>query len=570
MREFCFEIKDKDIAGRIGLLQVNGKRIETPALMPVYNLNKPVIPVDELAADFDANIVMTNAYALLKNDELRAKALEKGVHRLLGHNGIVATDSGSYQLMVYGSVNTTNREILDFQERIGSDIGSFLDIPTLPDAFKPRAVEQLDETLRRSEEALNVNFTVNAGIQGGKYLDLRKKAAEEIGKKFDLVAVGGIVPLMESYRYEELVDIIATVKENLPLNRVVHAFGLGHPMVFSIAVALGCDLFDSAAYALYAQNDRYLTAEGTKRLGELDYMPCSCPVCNKHGTRLKELQGEERVGMLARHNLYASLQELNNVKQALKENSLWELVAMRCRAHPRLLEGLYSMLKHGEWLSTVDVISKKSAFGVTGPESELRSEVINARKRIVRVKSECLVELKVFGETPAELLDAYPFNSLADGYGRQRVRDLDKVRALMDYQFGEGACGLIKDNVRIKRSRSTQRIRWIYEGKEMIASVRASDHFILPHETLALRLKERFERPKLRVVLTDDEDAVGFVREGKSVMCKFVAEVDSDLRAGDECIVVDKDDNFVHSGTLMLSPKEILDFKRGMAVRVRS
>lgn len=569
MREFCFEIKTKDIAGRIGLLQVNGKRVETPALMPVYNINKQVIPMDELAARFKTNIVMTNAYTLLKNEELREKAVEVGIHRLLGCDGVVATDSGSYQLMVYGSVNTTNREILDFQGKIGSDIGSFLDIPTLPDAFKPRAAEQLDETLRRSIDALDVGFTVNAGIQGGKYLDLRKKAAEDIGKKFELVAVGGIVPLMESYRYQELVDIIATVKENLPLNRVVHAFGLGHPMVFSIAAALGCDLFDSAAYALYAQNDRYLTAEGTKRLGELEYLPCSCPVCSRYGSGLRELDGEERVGMLARHNLYASLEELNNVKQAIKENSLWELVAMRCRSHPRLLEGFNRMLDHNAWLASIDLITKKSAFYVTGPESERRTEVLNVRRRMPNVASSCRVDVPVFGSVPAELLDAYPFNSLVEDYGRQRVRDLDKVRALMDYQFGEGAGALIPASARIKRSRATQRIRWLYEGREMIASVRASDHFILPHEKLAVRLKERFERPKLRVVLTDDPDAVGFVRGGKSVMCKFVAGVDPELRAGDECIVVDKDDNFVNSGALMLSPKEVLDFKRGMAVRTR-
>lgn len=569
MREFCFEIKTKDIAGRIGLLQVNGKRVETPALMPVYNINKQVIPMDELATRFKTNIVMTNAYTLLKNEELKKKAIDVGIHRLLGCDGVVATDSGSYQLMVYGSVNTTNREILDFQGEIGSDIGSFLDIPTLPDAFKPRAAEQLDETLRRSADALNVGFTVNAGIQGGKYLDLRKKAAEDIGKKFDLVAIGGIVPLMESYRYQELVDIIATVKENIPLNRVVHAFGLGHPMVFSIAAALGCDLFDSAAYALYAQNDRYLTAEGTKRLGELEYLPCSCPVCNRYGNGLRELEGEERVGMLARHNLYASLEELNNVKQAIKENSLWELVAMRCRSHPRLLEGLYRMLDHNAWLASIDPITKKSAFYATGPESERRTEVLNVRRRMPNVTSSCQVDVPVFGSVPAEILDVYPFNSLVEDYGRQRVRDLDKVRALMDYQFGNGAGTLIPTSARIKRSRATQRIRWIYEGGDMIASVRASDHFILPHEKLAVWLKERFERPKLRVVLTDDPDAVGFVRQGKSVMCKFVAGVDPELRAGDECIVVDKDDNFVNSGTLMLSPKEVLDFKRGMAVRTR-
>jgi predicted RNA-binding protein (TIGR00451 family) len=185
------------------------------------------------------------------------------------------------------------------------------------------------------------------------------------------------------------------------------------------------------------------------------------------------------------------------------------------------------------------------------------------------MKSECLAELSVFGKIPAELLDIYPFNSLVEDYGKQRVRDLEKVRALMDYQFGENAGELISEKVRIKKSRATQRIRWLYEGKEMIASVRASDHLIIPHEKLALRLKEKFEKPKLRVILEDDNEVVACVQEGKSVFCKFVKEVDSELRCGDECIIVDSKDNFVRTGTLALSPKEIKDFKRGVAVKVR-
>jgi len=103
----------------------------------------------------------------------------------------------------------------------------------------------------------------------------------------------------------------------------------------------------------------------------------------------------------------------------------------------------------------------------------------------------------------------------------------------------------------------------------MIASIRASDHFIIPHEILARRMWETFKAPRLRVVLSDEEEAVGFVREGKSAMCKYVDSVDPELRPGDECIIVDKDDNFIRNGTLVLSPKEVLDFTRGAAVKTR-
>ncbi|MFH1404009.1 MAG: tRNA guanosine(15) transglycosylase TgtA [Candidatus Altiarchaeota archaeon] len=570
MVEAYFEIKRKDGAGRLGLLSVNGKIVETPALMPVYNISKPVVSVQELVGEFGVSALMTNAYMLLKNPELKEEVLERGIHELIGFDGVIATDSGSYQLMVYGAVETTNRDIIKFQEDIGSDIGSFLDIPTLPDAYKPRAKQQLEETIRRSREAVDAGFLVNAGIQGGVYTDLREQAARETSQVSKLVAVGGIVPLMEKYRLAELVDVIATVKKNIPNDKVVHAFGLGHPMVFGLAALLGCDLFDSAAYALYAQDDRYLTEYGTEKLAELEYMPCCCPVCSEHGLGLKNLYGMDRVKALARHNLYVSFTELRRVKQAITEGSLWELVLLRCRSHPALMKALDVLMTHSEWIAGLDPITKGTAFYYTGAESAGRSEVLNARARIGRVECDNTIRLMPFGDVPAGIMDIYPFGTiLDDAVNMPVVRDLAKVRALMDYQFGKGAGELIPDSVRIKRSRKTRRMRWIYEGKDMLASVRASDHFIIPHEKLALRLREKFNAPRLRVVLTDEPEAVEFVRQGKSVMCKFVESVDPELRCGDECIVVDKDDEFVRTGTLALSPSEIMDFTRGAAVKTR-
>ncbi len=567
-KETSFELKHKDIAGRIGRLTIGERTIETPALMPVYSPTKPIIDTAELTERFKCRALMTNSYIILKNPELKEKVIEQGIHKFLGFDGIIATDSGSYQLMEYGNVTVTNKEIVEFQETIGSDIGSFLDIPTMPDAYKPRAEEQLELTLERAKEATNAGFLVNAGIQGATYVDLREKAARAIGKDFKLCAVGGIVRLMETYRFADLVEVISAVKQNIPADRIVHAFGLGHPMVFSLAVAMGCDLFDSAAYALYAEGGRYLTVNGTKRLEELEYLPCSCPVCSKHGTGLKELPAEEKTKELARHNLYVSMQEIDTIKQAIRENTLWELVNVRCRSHPELYKALGKLLEQ-EWLAEHDPITKKSAFYIQGTESGKRTEVVNVKNRLARVESSSAVEMPPFGQVPWELSDIYPYNSLRDGieYAGCKVTDLCKIKAIMDYQFGKGAGTLIPDNARIKKSKATRRIRGIYEGNELIAAVRASDHFIIPHIKLAERLHQKFPYPKLRIMI--DDDAVEFVKEGKSVFAKFVSEVDPDLRAGDEVLIVDKDDNLLRTGTLILSPREAIDFDRGVAATVR-
>ncbi|RLI95530.1 MAG: tRNA guanosine(15) transglycosylase TgtA [Candidatus Altiarchaeales archaeon] len=571
--ELNFEIREKDIGARIGRLEINCKRIETPTIMPVINPLKEIISIEELHKDFNVEILMTNAYILLKNENLRETVLKKGIHKFLGFDGVIATDSGSFQLMQYGNVLTTNKEIIDFQERIGSDIGSFLDIPSLPDTYKARAEEQLELTLKRAEEAKYAKFVVNAGIQGSTYLDLRKKAARKIGKDFQLCAVGGIVGIMEDYRFSDLVDIIATVKKNIPLDRVVHAFGLGHPVVFSLAIALGCDLFDSAAYALYANELRYMTETGTKKLNELKYIPCNCPVCSKYDLELKELEKNELIKELARHNLYVTFEELKRIKEAIYEGNLWNLLSIRMRSHPNLLSGLERLLKYNKYLAEIDKITNKSAFYYLGRESKHRTEIINVKRRLKRVSSNNLLNIPPFGFVPLELTEIYPFISTITPESKKRddiphsIPDIKKVRAMMEYQFGRGAGELISDNAIIKKSRKTGRMRWIYEDNELIASIRASDNWILPKEKLAKRLHKRFPYPMLRVVI--DEEAVPFIMDGKSVFCKFVLDIDKNLRCMDEVLIVDVNDNLIRTGTLYLSPREIVNFRYGVAVRVR-
>ena len=240
--------------GRIGVLTTPHGKIKTPALMPVIHPGKQTIDVEE----FGAEIVITNAYIMYKNEELKNKVLEEGIHDFINFQGPVVTDSGSFQLSIYGDIDVTNQEIIEFQEIIGTDIGTSLDIPTPPFVKRERAEKDLEITIQRAEEALDVRdeFMMNSVVQGSTFSDLRSRCAETIGAMgFDVYPIGAVVPLMESYRYSELVDVVMASVKNLPESRPRHLMGAGHPMVFALAVAMGCDLFDSAAYILYAQDD---------------------------------------------------------------------------------------------------------------------------------------------------------------------------------------------------------------------------------------------------------------------------------------------------------------------------
>ncbi len=333
--------------------------------MPVINPKQLIVTPKELK-EMGFGMIITNSYIIYKTPELREKALEVGIHKLLDYDGIIEVDSGSFQLMRYGGVEVTNREIVEFQHEIGVDIGTFLDIPTPPDAPREKAEEDLRITLERAKEAEEIKeIAMNAAVQGSTYPDLRTYAARELSRmNFEIHPIGAVVPLMESYRYMDLVDVVIASKVGLRPDRPVHLFGAGHPMIFALAVAMGIDLFDSASYALYAKDDRYMTPEGgTKRLEELEYFPCSCPVCSRYTPQeLREMPKEERTRLLALHNLWVIREELNRVKQAIKEGELWRLVDERARSHPKLYAAYKRLLEYREYLEKNEPVTKASAF----------------------------------------------------------------------------------------------------------------------------------------------------------------------------------------------------------------
>jgi len=394
-----FEIKYRDGLGRIGKLKINGKIIETPTIMPVVHPNKKKQTVNIDKIEKLADVIITNSYITYTTPELKEKAEKEGIHKLIGFDKVIVTDSGSFQLSVYGDINVEPEEIINFQEKIGVDVGTILDIPTAPYVSKEQAEKELKETLKRAEISINLKkeknykLLLNGTIQGSTYMDLRKLSSKEMKKlNFDIYPIGAVVPLMENYDYSMVVDIILNCKMELPTNKPIHLFGCGHPMLFALSVALGCDLFDSAAYALYAKDERYLTNSGTlhlEDLKDLDNFPCNCPICSNYNPKeLYNMPKDKKIELLAEHNLYITFEEINLIKQHIKDGNLWELVAERCSAHPRLLEAYRKALEYNEFIEQYDPITKKSAFFYTGIESLFRPEVIRHKNRLNRIKAD--------------------------------------------------------------------------------------------------------------------------------------------------------------------------------------
>ena len=414
-----FEIGAKDAMGRVGTLEIDGRSVTTPALMPVVN---PHLHSPDLS---EAEIAITNSYIIYTGDS-RDEAVEEGVRSVVGDgfDGVVVTDSGSYQMSVYGDdeIDVSNREILEFQRRIGTDIATPLDVPTPPDAPREKAEEDVETTAERVREAARLYDgyedapSLNAPVQGSTYDDLRERSAREVYGRGDVYPVGAVVPLMSDYRFGDLVDVTVAAKRGLGADAPVHLFGAGHPMVFALAVAVGCDLFDSAAYALYADEGRYMTPEGTLRVDELDELPCACSACR--GTSADELGFEA----LAQHNLNVSFAEMRRVREAVRAGNLLELVEARCRAHPDLLDGLRRLGAHAETVERYDPVSKSSFFYLGNPR---RPAVVRHHERLDRFEvgdeaivtagrargRDCFLLRPPFGPFPPELAETYPLNA---------------------------------------------------------------------------------------------------------------------------------------------------------------
>lgn len=374
-----FELRDRDGLGRLGRLTTPHGTIDTPTLLPVVNPNQLLISPEEMRARFGAQGVITNAYILRRT--LRERALSEGVHRVLDFDGPIMTDSGAFQQHVYGDVEVSNDEIVAFQRDIGADIGTVLDRFSEPDDPVRKAEADVEETLLRTGIAagLRGKMLLAGAVQGSVYPDLRNLCAEELSKLDVAVhAIGGVVPLMETYRFRDLAIVILASKEGLRPDRPVHLFGAGHPMIFGLAVLLGCDLFDSASYHKFARAGRLLFPEGTRHVEDLKELPCECPVCST--VKVEDLRRDER--LRAEHNLFVSFAELRRVRQAVADGHLWELVERRCRGNPALLDALRELRHHNEFLERFEPLSREGAASFVGPETQQRPTAFRYRRRI--------------------------------------------------------------------------------------------------------------------------------------------------------------------------------------------
>ncbi len=147
-------------------------------------------------------------------------------------------------------------------------------------------------------------------------------------------------------------------------------------------------------------------------------------------------------------------------------------------------------------------------------------------------------------------------------------KELRRIRAVADYQFGPGAgLALFPDDVKILHSRNTGRIRHIHLGEALLANFRPNDGLFTLTIAAAKHLAEQV--PDLAYTVTVSEDAAEFVSQGKNVFAKHVLRAGEKIRPGDEVIIIREKTDVIGVGKALLLSEEMKAFKIGVAVKTR-
>lgn len=309
-----------------------GQSLVQPLFLPVYQPRERTFQLAAWEGEPVIEGIIVNAYFLYKQRELRRRLAEDGsLKQFVGFGGLVVTDSGAFQGLTR-QLHLSNKDIVRFQDAIGSDVIAPLDLITPPGDKRTVAEQKLRVTEKRVEEGLRlVQRGMLAGVQqGGRFLDLRHASAcrlMELGVEY--LAIGSLVPFFtKNHDLAFPAAVLTDARREAGPTMPMHVYGAGDPCELPFLAACGATIFDSASYGHYAQGGWYMTPYGAL----LDPGPllagehaCSCPVCCE--VPVTEVLADR--ARLERHNLWTICETVRELRA---------LVVDRARLHARLEE----------------------------------------------------------------------------------------------------------------------------------------------------------------------------------------------------------------------------------------
>jgi len=301
----------------------SGAKYRLPLFLPVYEHRAPFIGIEELKRDFAVEGIITNAFLLYKDRPIYNRLIEQeDIKKYYGFDGLIVTDSGAFQGF-QRPLLLSNKKIIAFQQEIGADVVSPLDVVTPPGENSTIAQKKMLSTLKRVREGLDiVNKCILIGVQqGGRFMELRKKALEVlVTMGVEYVALGSLVPFFNrNHDLSFVCGVLRDARKIVPPEIPIHIYGAGDPAEIPFYAAFGADIFDSSSFAHYARDGWYMTPYGAvKDRNVLNEMGEGC---SSHYIENVEAVDEK---ILARHNLHIIMLTFAKVRKALKEGSIFE------------------------------------------------------------------------------------------------------------------------------------------------------------------------------------------------------------------------------------------------------
>ena len=292
--KFTILKNDVNSKARLGKLKTDHGEINTPIFMPVGTSGTVKgVHQHELMNDTAAKIVLGNTYHLYLRPGLDTIQKSGGLHKFIGWNRPLLTDSGGYQVYslssrrkieekgvkfqshINGSYHFFTPEYaIDIQRTIGADIiMAFDECTPYPCDFKyaKKSMELTHRWLKRccdrfdmTNEKYNYKQTLFPIVQGSIYKDLRKKSADKIASfNRDGNAIGGLSVGEPHDLMYEMTEIACSI---LPTDKPRYLMGVGTPVNLLENIALGVDMFDCVMPTRNARNGMLFTSEGTINL----------------------------------------------------------------------------------------------------------------------------------------------------------------------------------------------------------------------------------------------------------------------------------------------------------------
>jgi queuine tRNA-ribosyltransferase len=361
---FGFRVTHTYGRARAGVLSTAHGDVETPAFMPVGTQGAVKGVTHRDLESVGAQILLSNTYHLYLRPGDGLIARRGGLHRFIGWNKPILTDSGGFQVFSLSERRTITEEgarfrshldgsehlltpekATDIQSQLGSDVAMVLDECLALPADEAAVRASMERTLRWACRARDRFLALRDGlvpgvvstnpgqaqfgiVQGGVHPQLREESATQtVDVGFEAYAIGG---LSVGEPPETMYEVVSHTTRFLPAGRPRYLMGVGTPRDIVEAVARGVDMFDCVLPTRNARNGQLFTRRGRINIKNTQYAEdegpidpdCGCYTCRTFSRAyLRHLYAANEINaatLNTLHNLHFYLDTLRRIRESLR------------------------------------------------------------------------------------------------------------------------------------------------------------------------------------------------------------------------------------------------------------